>query len=218
MTTSDLPDAAVVAVSARYRREFADLVSSLDAAQLAAPSLCAGWDVRTVAGHLVSALTTTVPSFLVQVLRARGNVDRAVDRAARRDAARPVEELVAVLRDRADSSFAPPGIGARGPMTDAIVHTADVTVPLGLPFDPDPVDVRIALDFVVGTVPLAFTTRRRLAGLRFVADDAGFARGEGAEVRGHGVDVLLAACGRPAVLDRLTGDGVATLAARLTGR
>jgi uncharacterized protein (TIGR03083 family) len=218
VTTSDLPDAAVVAVSARYRREFADLVSSLDAAQLAAPSLCAGWDVRTVAGHLVSALTTTVPSFLVQVLRARGNVDRAVDRAARRDAARPVEELVAVLRDRADSSFAPPGIGARGPMTDAIVHTADVTVPLGLPFDPDPVDVRIALDFVVGTVPLGFTTRCRPAGLRFVADDAGFARGEGAEVRGHGVDVLLAACGRPAVLDRLTGDGVATLATRLTGR
>ncbi len=196
MTTSDLPDAAVVAVSARYRRGFADLVSSLDAAQLAAPSLCAGWDVRILAGHLVSALTTTVPSFLVQVLRARGNVDRAVDRAARRDAARPVEELVAVLRDRADSSFAPPGIGTRGPMADAIVHTADVTVALGLPFDPDPVDVRIALDFVVGTVPLAFTTRRRLAGLRFVADDAGFARGEGAEVRGHGVDVLLAACGR----------------------
>ncbi|GAA4982872.1 maleylpyruvate isomerase family mycothiol-dependent enzyme [Pseudonocardia tropica] len=218
MTTSDLPDAAVVAVSARYRRGFADLVSSLDVAQLAAPSLCAGWDVRTVAGHLVSALTTTVPSFLVQVLRARGNVDRAVDRAARRDAARPVEELVAVLRDRADSSFAPPGIGARGPMTDAIVHTADVTVPLGLPFEADPADVRIALDFVVGTVPLAFTTRRRVAGLRFVADDAGFDSGEGAEVRGRAIDVLLAACGRPAVLDRLTGDGVATLAARQTDR
>lgn len=218
MTTSDLPDTAVVEISARHRRAFADLVSSLDAAQRAAPSLCAGWDVRTVAGHLVSALTTTIPSFLVQVLRARGNLDRAVDRAARREATRPVEELVAVLRERADSSFAPPGIGARGPMTDAIVHTGDVAVPLGLPFDPDPADVRVALDFVVGTVPLAFTTRRRVAGLRFVADDAGFDAGQGAQVRGRAIDVLLAVCGRPAVLGRLTGDGVATLAGRLTGR
>nr|WP_202968191.1 maleylpyruvate isomerase N-terminal domain-containing protein [Pseudonocardia sp. AL041005-10] len=72
MTSPDLPVAAVVAVSARYRRGFADLLSSLDPAQLATPSLCSGWDVRTVAGHLVSALTTSVPSFLVQVLRARG--------------------------------------------------------------------------------------------------------------------------------------------------
>lgn len=218
MTTSDLPDTAVVEISARHRRAFADLVSSLDAAQRAAPSLCAGWDVRTVAGHLVSALTTTIPSFLVQVLRARGNLDRAVDRAARREATRPVEELVAVLCERADSSFAPPGIGARGPMTDAIVHTGDVAVPLGLPFDPDPADVRVALDFVVGTVPLAFTTRRRVAGLRFVTDDAGFDVGQGAQVRGRAIDVLLAVCGRPAVLGRLTGDGVATLAGRLTGR
>lgn len=115
VTTSDLPDTAVVEISARHRRAFADLVSSLDAAQRAAPSLCAGWDVRTVAGHLVSALTTTIPSFLVQVLRARGNLDRAVDRAARREAARPVEELVAVLRERPTAPSPRPasGRGAR---------------------------------------------------------------------------------------------------------
>ncbi|OLM32155.1 hypothetical protein Ae717Ps2_3050c [Pseudonocardia sp. Ae717_Ps2] len=218
MTTSDLSDAAVVEISARHRRAFADLVSSLDATQLAAPSLCAGWDVRTVAGHLVSALTTTIPSFLAQVLWARGNLDRAVDRAARREATRPVEELVAVLRERADSSVAPPGIGTRGPMTDAIVHTGDVVVPLGLPFDPDPADVCVALDFVVGRVPPGFTTKHRVAGLRFVADDARFDAGQGAQVRGRAIDVLLAVCGRPAVLDRLTGDGVATLAGRLTRR
>jgi hypothetical protein len=31
------------------RREIADLVEHLEDAQLAAPSLCTGWDVRTVA-------------------------------------------------------------------------------------------------------------------------------------------------------------------------
>ncbi|WP_060712121.1 maleylpyruvate isomerase N-terminal domain-containing protein [Pseudonocardia sp. HH130629-09] len=111
MTTSDLPDAAVVAVSARYRRGFADLVFSLDAAQLAAPSLCAGWDVRTDAGHLVSALTTTVPSFLVQVLpgaRERGPGGRPgraaggdpTDRGAGRGPARAGRKLRRPARHR----------------------------------------------------------------------------------------------------------------------
>ena len=42
-----------VAVAAE-RRAIAALIESLDAAQLATPSLCAGWDVKTVAAHLVS--------------------------------------------------------------------------------------------------------------------------------------------------------------------
>ncbi|MFP5020274.1 maleylpyruvate isomerase family mycothiol-dependent enzyme [Pseudonocardia phyllosphaerae] len=213
-----MSDEAVFAVSARQRRVFADLLESLDDVQLASPSLCTEWDVRTVAGHLASALTTTMRSFVVLLLQARGNPDRAVERAAHQAAARPVAELVATLRNRADSRFAPPGIGARGPMTDVLVHTADVTVPLGLHFDPAADGVRIALEFVIGRRPPGFTTRRRVHGLRFVDDDTGFAAGEGPQVRGRGIDVLLAACGRPAVLGRLAGDGVPVLATRLTGR
>ena len=62
------------------------------------------------------------------------------------------------------------------------------------------------------------TRLRGLDGLRFVADDAGFVGGTGAEVRGRGIDVLVAACGRPAVLDRLSGPGVAVLRGRLSPR
>ncbi|BBG01429.1 MULTISPECIES: maleylpyruvate isomerase family mycothiol-dependent enzyme [Pseudonocardia] len=206
---------AVVAVSARNRRAFADLVESLDADQLATPSLCTEWDVRTVAGHVASVLTMSLPGLLLAMVRARFDVDRAIDRVARRVAERPVPEIVATLRDRADSSFAPPGTGVLGPMTDTFVHTADIAVPLGIPYDPDTADVRLGLDFVIGQRPAGFTTRRRLEGLRFVADDAGFAHGDGAEIRGRGIDLLVAACGRPAVLDRLTGPGVDVLAERL---
>ncbi|MEU6698458.1 maleylpyruvate isomerase family mycothiol-dependent enzyme [Pseudonocardia sp. NPDC046786] len=206
---------AVVAVSARNRRALADLVESLDADQLAAPSLCAGWDVRTVAGHVASVLTMSLPGLLLAMVRARGDVDRAIDQVARRVAERPVPEIVATLRDRADSRFSPPGTGPHGPMTDSLVHTADIAVPLGIPYDPDPADVRLGLDHVVGRAPTGFTTRRRLAGLRFVADDAGFAHGEGAEIRGRGIDLLVAACGRPAVLDRLAGPGVEVLRERI---
>ncbi|WP_254781807.1 maleylpyruvate isomerase N-terminal domain-containing protein [Modestobacter sp. DSM 44400] len=38
--------------AAARRLAVADLLESLDERQLAAPSLCAGWDVRTVGAHL----------------------------------------------------------------------------------------------------------------------------------------------------------------------
>jgi hypothetical protein len=36
------------------RLDIADLIDHLDEAQLTMPSLCGGWDVKTVAAHLVS--------------------------------------------------------------------------------------------------------------------------------------------------------------------
>ena len=39
------------------RRGIADVLDNLDGEQLATPSLCDGWDVKTVGAHLVSILT-----------------------------------------------------------------------------------------------------------------------------------------------------------------
>ena len=44
------------AATAEERRGIADLIDNLDETQLATPSLCAGWDVKTVGAHLVSFL------------------------------------------------------------------------------------------------------------------------------------------------------------------
>lgn len=219
MAGPDTGTEAVFAAATRHRLAFADLVAALDAAQLAAPSLCTGWDVRTVAGHLASAADApSTASLLVALVRARGSLDRMVDRASREAAARPVPEIVAALRATAGNRLAPPVVGPRGPMTDVLVHTADVAVPLGLPHDPDPADVRLGLEFVTGGRAPGFVARGRLDGLRLVADDAGFARGDGAELAGRAIDVLVAACGRPAALPRLSGPGVDLLGGRLAAR
>ncbi len=60
--------------------------------------------------------------------------------------------------------------------------------------------------------------KQHVAGLRLVATDAGLGLGEGAEVRGPAVSLLLVASGRTVALDDLTGPGAAILAARLSGR
>ena len=53
------------------------------------------------------------------------------------------------------------------------------------------------------------------AGLRLVATDVEWSHGDGPEVRGPGEAILLALTGRPAVLDELVGEGVATLRERV---
>jgi uncharacterized protein (TIGR03083 family) len=78
----------VFAAVAYERRRLADLLASLDAAQLATPSLCVGWDVKTVFAHLVSDFADGFWGFTTLALR-RGNVDRAIDELARRRAEQP---------------------------------------------------------------------------------------------------------------------------------
>ena len=53
----------VFAAVADERREIAALIDGLDDAQLATQSLCAGWDVKTVAAHLVSDFATVSGGF-----------------------------------------------------------------------------------------------------------------------------------------------------------
>ena len=89
----------VFAATARARRSVADLLDGLDDAQLATPSLCAGWSVRDVAGHLAAAVTTPTGTFLRELLRQRGNGHKTNTVLARRLAARPTAELAGLLRE-----------------------------------------------------------------------------------------------------------------------
>lgn len=205
----------VFSACATHRRAVAGLLEGLSAEQLATPSLCAGWDVGTVGAHLADAAApNALNEFLMDLVRAGGRLHRANDAAARRARGRPVTATVALLRERADSQVAPPVTGARGALTEVLVHEGDMRLPLNLPFEPSHMAVRPALDFVTTGRPIGFVPRGRLRGLRLVAPDMGWSWGEGLELRGAGIDLLMAACGRTAVLPRLEGPGVIRLRSR----
>jgi uncharacterized protein (TIGR03083 family) len=206
----------VFQAAADRRRSVADLLESLDGAQLATPSLCTGWDVLTVGAHLADSLApTAVRELLVGLVRSGGRLHRANDRAAHRAARRPVSETVALLRQRAESRAVPPVTGPRAPLTEVLVHEGDMRIPLGLPYDPGPDAVRIALQFVTDGRPVGFVPRNRLRGLRLTATDLDWSWGDGQEIRGRGIDLLMAGCGRSTVLPQLDGPGRGPLAAKL---
>lgn len=72
------------------------------------------------------------------------------------------------------------------------------------------------MDVLPGLGATAFLKAKPLtSGLRFVATDVDHAVGAGAEVRGPGEALVLVMSGRPASLDELDGDGVATLRGRI---
>jgi uncharacterized protein (TIGR03083 family) len=207
----------VQARTAANRRLLADFFDNLDDHQLATRSLCSDWSVRDVLGHLVATVTGSVGGLLREVVRARGSLDRANAAAAQRTARRPVPELTAVLRDRADEHGKAPGVGPMGQLTDGCVHLRDCARPLGLTDDVEPGDWRLVLDRLPRGVP-GLVPRKRVVELTLRATDQAWTWGSGAEVSGPSEALAMAVAGRAVALDDLTGPGVPTLRARLGGR
>ncbi|MGV0771403.1 maleylpyruvate isomerase family mycothiol-dependent enzyme [Mycobacterium syngnathidarum] len=204
----------VFAAVAGERRSIADLIAGLDADQLATPSLCAGWDVKTVAAHLVSDFVDGFWGFLASGVR-HGGIDRGIDALARRRAQAPASEIARTLRERADHRLSPPVTGPLSGLTDVLVHGADIRIPLGLPHDPDPQYVARVLDFLTSRTQVGFFPHRRLRGIQLHDEVTGRTWGQGEMVTGPGGAVLLAVCGRTVALDGLAGPGLPVLRSRL---
>lgn len=197
------------------RETLADWLASLDDPLLSTPSYCGAWTVKAVAAHLVVAMSAGVPALLREAVRHRGNLHAANAGMANAWARRPMPELVATMRSNAGRRLTNPGTGPLGPLTDVLVHSGDMRLPLGRPFEPPVEHVVAALGFLTGRRPVGFVPRGRLDGLRLVADDVGFRSGTGAELLGRGADLMMAAAGRAQVLPNLQGAGVAVLRERL---
>jgi uncharacterized protein (TIGR03083 family) len=201
--------------TAANRRMLADFFDGLDDDQLQTRSLCDAWTVREVLGHLVMPLTGSVGGFLVQVVRARGSLDRASEAVASDLSRRPVSELTALLRDRADQHGKAPGVGPMGQMADGCLHLRDCARPLGLPDDVTLDDGRMVLVWLPCGVP-GLVPKRWVAGLRLVADDQDWSWGEGETINGSSEALAMALAGRALPLNDLQGPGVTLLRDRLS--
>jgi uncharacterized protein (TIGR03083 family) len=205
----------VRAAIAAERRRVADLIDSLDPAQLEVPSLCGAWTVKQVAGHLVAAVTAPAGATWRAVLRGGFRLHRANALLAAEIARRPAATLADDLRRHAENPFRPPLVGYPGQLTDLQVHGQDMRRPLGLPHGLELDRLRTTLDFLTGGRAFGFTPRRRLAGLRFEATDLNWAWGAGPVLAGPAEALMMAMTGRAVALGELDGPGVNRLTARL---
>lgn len=208
-----MTDTDVRAAVAAERREQAAMLAELSSEQWDAPTLCDGWRVREVVAHTTMPYRTSLPRILLEIVKARGDINRMADRCARRDAAQlSSAHLLTALRDNAEHPWAPPGGGPHGALSHDVIHGLDITVALG-------VDRQVPAERVA--MVLAGMQSKNLAffgvdldGIELRATDLDWSFGSGTPVTGLAQDLLLVVCGRRLPPGRLRGEAATPFTAR----
>ena len=196
------------------RLEIAELLDRLAPEEWDRPSLCEGWRVRDVAGHLSLVTTITTGEMLRTAPRAGFNPHRINTLLARRYGDLPAAAIVARLREHAGDRRTARVLDVRDSLFDVVVHSQDIAVPLGRSIDVPVESARRGLDRV-WDLGWPFRAQRRLAGLTLRATDTDWTVGSGPEVEGTALALLLLLTGRTRTAEPLlSGAGVAALARR----
>jgi uncharacterized protein (TIGR03083 family) len=203
--------------------ELADLralLHSLPSEQWDGETLCAGWRVRDVVGHMCVGYTMNLVTFPFKLARYGFNVPKGSHELSVRYGSSHTPEQLLEVFDRETTKDRPGGLGRiipdRERFTDHLIHQQDIRRPIGLARDVPPERIVAAMD-ALPAIGGFLQSRRTCAGLRFVATDVGHAVGEGAEVSGPGEALVLAMSGRPVALAELSGPGLETLRGRIAG-
>ena len=194
------------------RADMATTWSSLTSDQWATSSWCGGWTVKDTAGHVLSAAEQSPMNFFKEMGAAGFKFDVFTDRGAKKLSTLSPEELVRRLRARTTTTNHPPA-PVMAMLGEIVVHGQDIRRPLGLTHASPP-QALIALADSWKNANLLIGSKKRVAGLKLRATDADWVHGDGPEVSGPLISLILATSGRKRAHADLTGEGVAILATR----
>lgn len=177
------------------------------------PSLCAGWSVHDVVAHLVDTARMTRLGFVAGMVRARFDFDRQnADGIRRARGVTPLQTLDGLRATLTRTATPPAPLDTR--LVEAVVHGEDIRRPLGLTGSyPQDAVVR-ALRLQARTSVSFGGAKERIAGVRLAATDADLSIGDGPDVRGPALSLLLAVSGRPVAAGELDGPGAEKLVAQ----
>lgn len=195
--------------------ELSSYLHSLPEAAWDEPSLCDGWRVRDVVGHLLYGNELALWTLPFRLARYGFSSDRSgkaysIERAE----GRSVPDLLRAFDERDPWAGTCRVFPPRLTLLDRLVHHQDIRRALDHPRDIPEERLRAVLD-AAPTLGSVFGARSRTRQLRFTATDLDWTWGDGPEVRGPGEALLLAMLGRPHPLPELDGPGLATFRARV---
>lgn len=189
-------------------------LEGLDASRWQQPSLCEDWTVHDVVAHLVDNACTTRLGFAVNLVGAQFNFDRQNARGVERERGVSPQQTLERLRQVAHRTSSPPA-PRDSRIVEEVVHGEDIRRPLGLTRSYPPAAVLRALRLQVRT-PTSFGGAKEFAtSVQLRATDAEVTLGDGPEVNGPALSLLLAVSKRTTALDDLHGPGTQRLAAAI---
>jgi uncharacterized protein (TIGR03083 family) len=197
----------------KERASLAAALGALPDADWTKPSLCAGWSVREVVGHMIATASMTPPRFIAKLAGSGFSFQKLTRTDIQRvTTGRTNGELVDALRARIEARTAPPGPAASW-LGETIVHGEDVFRALD-GYRAHQVEHVVAVADFYKNSNLLIGAKNRIDGVTLRATDVEWRHGSGPEVNGPAIALVMAMTGRKAALDDLTGEGVALLRAR----
>ena len=197
--------------------DFSAYLHSLERDEWERPSLCEGWRVRDVVGHILYGNELKLWTLPWKLARFGFSSDRSGKHySIERAEGHACEQLVADFDARdpwaGTCRVFPPTLV----LLDRLVHHQDIRRALDHHRDIPDERLRACLD-AAPTLGNVFGARKRTKGLRFEATDLDWSWGERSAplVQGPGEALLVAMLGRRAPLEDLTGPGLEVFGARL---
>ncbi len=191
------------------RESLLSLLESLSPAEWDQPSLCTGWRVRDVVGHMVSETTMTIPQVALGVIGVGFRLNRYIESDARRRGSIPVDDLVEEFRVAVGARTHLRGLSSLSMLVDIVVHSLDIRRPLQRRHQvPASRMVRVATDVYSSKF---FAGQKLFRDLQLTATDSDWTAGHGPSISGPIGSLILAMSGRPLGLDELHGAAMATV-------
>jgi uncharacterized protein (TIGR03083 family) len=197
------------ALIAPQRRAVADVLETLTGEEWSSPSLCEGWRIQEMAAHLTMPFRVGNPRFFLDVIGSGGNIAKVMDRFAKRHSNEAPEQLIACLRDNAESHFVPPTLPPVASLTEIVVHGFDVSIPTSRHVEVPEEVSSLVLNYLVSPKAGTVYTKRGLSNdVRLASTDSSWSWGTGPEVRGTNFGLLMLLARRPVGFENVSGEGV----------
>lgn len=196
----------------RARKDLADDLAGLEAAQWKHATLCGAWDVEHVVAHLTAAASVGRWAWIRSIVAAGFRPAVHNERRLREHLGATPQETLDRFRAVIDSTVAPTG-DLPAYLGEVIVHSEDIRQPLGLPSRADTDAVTEVARFYFSR-DFTVTSKTAVAGVSLRATDSDFSAGDGPEVAGPVLALVMTMAGRRTYLDQLSGEGVALLSSR----
>jgi len=198
------------------RRSLGEFLDTISPEQWTTPTWCHKWNVQDLVGHLTAAGNITAPHFFGGFIRTGFNFDKFVEGDMQKYAQGSPADVRARYDAIIESDRTPPG-PAYVALGEVMVHGEDIRRPLGARGD-HPAEHLTTLAEVYKKTGAPLRAKKRLVGLKLEATDVEWSTGDGPEVRGPCMSLILAMVGRTGALDDCEGPGVETLRARADAR
>jgi uncharacterized protein (TIGR03083 family) len=194
------------------RKSLGEFLDTLTPAQWSAPTWCDQWNLRELVAHLTAAGNITAGHFLAGLAKAGFNFDKFVDGDLRNYSTGTPAEVKARYDAIITSNRKPPG-PAYVALGEVMVHGEDIRRSQGARGE-HPAAHLVTLAEAYKKAPAPLRAKKRVAGLKLQATDVDWATGDGPEVKGPCMSLILAMVGRTGALADCDGAGVETLRAR----